>query len=72
MTMVITGATLQGQIREHLEQYQIPILKTEIANRVAYAKSLLLSGNVMQDDAGKAKEEMHALAEEVLNLISSS
>jgi chromosome partitioning protein len=69
LTMVISGASLQSQIREHLEQYRIPVFKTEIGNRVAYAKSLFLTGNVMQDDAGKAREEMENLANEILNLI---
>ncbi|NHZ66629.1 ParA family protein [Massilia genomosp. 1] len=71
MTMAISGASLQAQIRDHLEQHKIPILKTEIGNRVAYAKSLLLSGNVMQDDSGKAKEEMQNLADEILTLLSN-
>lgn len=72
MTMAISGASLQNQIRDHLEQHKITILKTEIGNRVAYAKSLLLSGNVMQDDGGKAKEEMQNLAQEILTLISKA
>lgn len=71
MTMVISGASIQAQIREHLQQYNIQIMDTEIGNRVAYAKSLFVSGNVMQDDAGKAREEMDSLANEVLNLISN-
>jgi chromosome partitioning protein len=70
MTMAISGASIQSQIRDHLEQHKIPILDTEIGNRGAYAKSLLLTGNVMQDDGGKAKEEMQNLAQEILNLLS--
>jgi chromosome partitioning protein len=72
LTMVISGASLQAQIREHLEAHKIPIFEAEIGNRVAYAKSLLVSGNVLQDDGSKAQEEMKNLAEEVLNLISKS
>ena len=72
MTMTISGALLQSQIREVLAgQYKTPILETEIGNRVAYAKSLLFSGNVIQDDTGKAREEMQKLAEEILNLLSN-
>lgn len=70
LTMVIANASLQAQIREHLGIYNIDILKTEIGNRTAYAKSLLDSGNVMEDDNGKAREEMGNLANEILNLIS--
>jgi chromosome partitioning protein len=69
LTMVISGASIQYQIREHLETHNMPIFKTEIGNRVAYAKSLLVSGNVFQDDGSKAQEEMQSLTEEILNLI---
>lgn len=72
LTMVISSATLQAQTREHLETHGIPIFKTEIGNRVAYAKSLLISGTVLQDDGGKAREEIENLANEILVLISNS
>jgi len=72
LTMVISGASIQAQIREHLESHNMPIFETEIGNRVAYAKSLLVSGNVLQDDGSKAQEEMHSLSSEILNLISKN
>lgn len=72
LTMVISGASLQAQIREHLETHGMPIFQSEIGNRVAYAKSLLISGNVLQDDGSKAQEEMKNLAEEILNLVSQN
>jgi chromosome partitioning protein len=69
LTMVISGASLQAQTREHLETHNIPIFKTELGNRVAYAKSLLITGDVLHDDGSKAKEEIESLAGEILNLI---
>jgi len=69
LTMVISGTTIGEQIRETLKQYKTPILDTEIGNRIAYAKSLLLTGSVVDDDAGKAKEEIENLASEILSLI---
>lgn len=72
LTMVISGASLQGQIRDVLKQYNMPVLTTEIGNRVAYAKSLLLSGSVIDDDSGKARTEIENLATEILSLISNS
>jgi chromosome partitioning protein len=71
LTMVIPSATLQTQIREHLAGHGLPILETEIGNRVAYAKSLFASGNVIEDDSGKAGEEMQSLAGEILALVSN-
>ena len=69
LTMVIPGTTIGEQIRETLKQYKTHILDTEIGNRIAYAKSLLLTGSVVDDDAGKAKEEIENLAGEILSLI---
>jgi chromosome partitioning protein len=70
LTMVISASNLQEQTREVLEKYDFPILNTEIGNRTAYVKSLMLSGNILDDDSGKAKEEIENLAQEILNLIS--
>lgn len=70
LTMVISGSNIQDQIREVLKQYNTPILKTEIGNRIAYAKSLLLTGSIVDDDTGKAKDEIENLASEILALIS--
>jgi cellulose biosynthesis protein BcsQ len=68
--MVISSSNLQEQTREVLEKYKLPILKSEVGNRTAFMKSLLLSGNILDDDSGKAKEEIENLAQEILNLIS--
>jgi chromosome partitioning protein len=70
LTMVISGSNIQDQIREVLKQHKTPILDTEIGNRIAYAKSLLLTGSIVDDDTGKAKDEIENLATEILTLIS--
>lgn len=70
LTMVIQGASITEPIRESLNQYGFPVLETEIYNRVAYVRSLLLSGNVVNDDTGKAREEMENLANELFSLIN--
>jgi chromosome partitioning protein len=72
LTMVISASNLQDQTREVLEKYNFPILKSEIGNRTAFVKSLLLSGNIIDDDTGKAKEEIENMAQEILSLISKS
>lgn len=70
LTMVISGSNIQDQIREVLKQHKTPILDTEIGNRIAYAKSLLLTGSIVDDDTGKARDEIENLAAEILSLIS--
>jgi chromosome partitioning protein len=73
LTMTIAGASIQAQIRDHLKaKYKIPLLETEIGNRVAYANSLFFSGNVLDEDAGKATIEIENLSNEILNLIANS
>lgn len=69
-TMTISGTNFAGQIREHLTQHEIPILSTEIANRVAYARSLLFSTTVMEDDNAKAKAEIESLGQEIIALLN--
>ena len=71
-TMTISGTGFAGQIREHLIQHGIPILQTEIANRVAYARSLLFSTSVMEDDNTKAKDEIERLGIEIIALLDKS
>jgi chromosome partitioning protein len=70
LTMTISNTSLPQQVRESLTVHEIPILDTEIGNRIAYARSLLFSGSVVTDDTGKARDEITALAHEVLNLLS--
>lgn len=71
LTMTIANTSLPQQIRESLEKHGVPILKTEIGNRVTYAKSLLFSGNVVTEETGKAKEEITSLAEEIIALLNN-
>ena len=68
-TMVKPRAKSSKSVRETLKQHNIKILETEIGNRVAYEQSLLLTGSVVDDDSGKAKEEIENLASEILSLI---
>lgn len=70
LTMTISNTALPQQIRESLQKHGVPILETEIKNRIAYARSLLFSGNVVNEETGKAKEEISNLAIEIINLLS--
>jgi len=69
LTMTIAGTGFPQQIREGLEQHGLPILDTEIANRVAYARSLLFSNSVINDDNAKAKDEVTRLGQEIIDLL---
>jgi chromosome partitioning protein len=70
LTMTVANTTLPQQIRESLKKHNVPVFETEIRNRIAYARSLLFSGHVVNDEAKSAKEEMVSLAQEIINLLS--
>ncbi|MCX7217703.1 MAG: ParA family protein [Burkholderiales bacterium] len=74
LTMTISGAGIQAQVRDYLKNKysKIPLLNAEMGNRVAYVNSLFFSGNVVDEDTGKAKIEMQNLSDEILNLIANS
>jgi chromosome partitioning protein len=70
LTMTIAGTGFPRQIREHLQQHGLPILDIEIANRVAYARSLLFSNGVAGDPRdGKARDEIARLGREIIELL---
>ena len=71
LTMTVANTSLPQQIRESLEKHNVPILNTEIRNRIAYARSLLFSGHVVNDEAKSAKEEIENLAQEIITLLSN-
>jgi chromosome partitioning protein len=70
LTMTVANTTLPQQIRESLQKHGVPILETEIRNRIAYARSLLFSGHVVNDEAKSAKEEIANLANEIIKILS--
>jgi chromosome partitioning protein len=69
LTMTISGTDFTQQIREQLEGFGFPVMKTEIANRVAYMRSLLRANSVLDDDNRKAREEIESLGAELISLM---
>lgn len=72
MTMVISGTDFTKVIREGLKQQEIPVFKTEIANRVSYMRSLLKADSVLGDENRKAWEEIESLGNELISLLQNS
>ena len=70
LTMTISGTDFTKNIRKQLERDgRFPVLKTEVANRVVYMRSLLTSDTVLGDDNRKAAEEIQSLANEIISLL---
>lgn len=62
---------LGKQIQEALEEYQIPKLKTRMANRISYADSASVGMGVVEFKDRKAKEEIENLVDEIEEIISN-
>jgi chromosome partitioning protein len=72
LTMTIAGTGFPRQIREHLRRHGLPILDAEIANRVAYARSLLFSNSVIGETNDKARDEIIQLGQELIELLDKT
>jgi chromosome partitioning protein len=72
LTMTIAGTGFPKQIREHLARHGLPILDIEIANRVAYARSLLFSNSVIAETNDKARDEITQLGKEIIALLEKT
>jgi chromosome partitioning protein len=72
LNMTITGTDFTHEIRSELEKLDFPVLKTEIANRVSFMRSLLSSNSVLDDDNRKAREEISDLGQEIISLLEKN
>ncbi len=66
MNMIQHNTSLTNDIKQLLEQYDMPIHQTMITQRVSYARSPL-TGGVFETDDEKAKEEIFALTQEIIS-----
>lgn len=64
LNMVKAGSTLTGEAEQVLSGYGLPILNTQISDRVAFTRSPLTGG--VSD--GKAKQQITNLCTEIINL----
>jgi chromosome partitioning protein len=68
LNMVKPRTNVNEEIREILRGYNVPILNTSISDRVSYTRSPIISG-VFYGDDDKAKNEITALADEILTIL---
>jgi chromosome partitioning protein len=65
LNMVKPRTTLNNEIKKMLTDMGKPVFNTQVSDRVSYSRSAL-TGGVLKTEDTKAKEEMVALADEVL------
>jgi chromosome partitioning protein len=68
LNMVKLGSTMTEEAEQILSSYGLPILTTQITDRVAFARSPLTGGVFGGGDA-KAKQQIFNLCNEIINLI---
>ncbi|MDZ7936134.1 MAG: ParA family protein [Emticicia sp.] len=66
LNMIKSRTSINDDIKKILESYGAPVLKTTVSDRVSYTRSSITNGVFSSDDQ-KAKDEIIALANEILN-----
>ena len=70
LSMTITGTDFTRKFRDELsKKWEFPVLKTEVGNRIAYMRSLDTADSIAGEDNRKARDEMRALADELISLL---
>lgn len=67
LNRVIQGTNFTDQVRELVEGFGVPVLNTQIHNRVEYARGMLHGGAISRDE--KAKIEIGSLVGEILTML---
>ena len=65
LNMVMPRTSLTAEVREVLSEFAIPVLPTQIHQRVSYARSPVTNG-IFESDDEKAKDEIQQLAADIL------
>lgn len=68
LNMIQHRTSLTDDIKQVLEDYEMPIMETMISQRVSYARSPI-TGGVFETDDDKAKQEILDLTKEILNYL---
>jgi len=72
ISRAIKNSKLSKEVNEALSSYSLPVLRNGTTQRVVYATSAAEGKTVMNDSNSEAREEILALAYEVLELLQGS
>lgn len=71
LNMVKHRTSLTDEIKEILKEYSVPLLKSQITDRVSFSRSIVTNGVLGGEDA-KAKEEIMSLAGEIIDILMTA
>jgi chromosome partitioning protein len=69
LNMIKHRSGITSEVQELLKNFEVPLLATIVHDRVSFTRSPI-TGGVLNGEDNKAKEEITALAEEIVNSIS--
>ena len=69
LNMIKHRSGVTGEVKELLKGFNVPLMNTIVHDRVSFTRSPM-TGGVLSGDDSKAKEEIIALAEEIVNYIT--
>lgn len=69
INQTITNAKLTGEAKDIIKEYKIPCMESTITTRVVYPEMIALGLSVFDANNNKAKNEVLALKEELLQII---
>lgn len=69
LNMIKPRSGVTAEVKELLKSFDMPVLTTTVHDRVSFTRSPI-TGGVLAGDDNKAKEEITALAEEIVNSIT--
>lgn len=69
LNMIKHRSGVTAEVQELLKKFHVPLLNTIVHDRVSFTRSPI-TGGVLKSDDSKAKEEITALAEEIVDSIS--
>ena len=70
LNMVMHNTSINDEVKEILQGYELPVLNTQISHRVSFTRSPMSNGIFNSDDE-KAKTEIVNLADEILDYLYS-
>lgn len=71
MNRINERSNLSKDILTAIENYEIPILQTKLANRTAYGETAVQGLGVVEQKEKKAKEEFESLTDEIETIINN-
>ncbi|MFD2866781.1 AAA family ATPase [Mucilaginibacter antarcticus] len=69
LNMIKHRSGVTGEVQELLKGFDVPLMNTIVHDRVSFTRSPM-TGGVLSGEDSKAKEEITALAEEIVNYIT--